>query len=70
MFSVRQNQIIRKICKFDEWFETLVKRKSYQVIEKMDHLWQNANLELLSDKNFAVLLHQIEQFYEERLDPN
>lgn len=70
MFSSRQNQIISKICKFDEWFETLVKCKSYQVIEKMDHLWQNANLQLLNDKNFTVLLRQIEDFYEERLDPN
>ena len=70
MFSSRQNNIISEICKYDEWFETLVKFKSYEVVEKMDHLWHNIDLQLLSEKSFTTLIGQINQFYGERLDPN
>ena len=70
MFSNRQNQIIREICNYDEWFETLVKYKSYEVVEKMDHLWKDINLQLLSEKGYENLIDQIRQFYKEKLDPN
>lgn len=70
MFSSHQNNIISKIYKYDEWFETLVKFKSYEVVEKMNHLWQDIDLQLLSDKSFTTLIDQIEHFYKERRDPN
>lgn len=54
MLTIQEQEIIEEICKYDEWFATLVNFKSHEVIEKMDHLWDHINLELLSEKSFLI----------------
>ena len=59
----RHNLIVEHICKYDDWFKQLVKMKSLQVIEKMDHLTSDIILNDLSESTFATLLNQIAEWY-------
>ena len=58
--------LIVEITKHDDWFHQLFKLNSYQVKEKMDHLLDQINVEILSEKCFNTILKQIEQWYGDR----
>ena len=65
MGLIRKNLAIKQICKFDDWMNQLVRMKSFQVIEKMEHLIGEIHLQVLDEQNFKILLNQIEEWYYE-----
>ena len=68
MFSIRQNHILKEICKYDDWFNQLVNCDSKMVTEKINHLLDQINLEILSDNCFDLILKQVQHWYEENGD--
>lgn len=66
--ETRKSLLIVEITKYDDWFHQLTKFNSYQVKEKIDHLLDQINLEILSDKCFNILLRQVQHWYDENGD--
>ena len=59
----RKSLLIVELTKYDDWFHQQVNCNSNQVNEKMDHLTDQINLEILSEKCFNLLLKQVQQWY-------